>query len=258
MPRETRGDGVGFLFKNEFCAKRSTENISSFRSFEISEIQLQVASYSLHIVVVYQPGSSNGNRLSTDFFLNEFGILLEQYTTDLSKLLIVGDFNFHVDDKNSKSASDFLELLELFNLKQHVCVPTHQAGHTLDLLITRNDDDILNSIWTHDPAISDHFYIHCSLNFSKPGVSRKEIEFRKIKSIDTVCFRNDIAVSSLVQSPSDDLTELVSQYDSVLSAILDNHAPIKKWMVTIRPAAPGYTERINDEMRKRRKLERCW
>ena len=30
VPRKTRGGGVGFVFKNEFCAKRSTENISSF------------------------------------------------------------------------------------------------------------------------------------------------------------------------------------------------------------------------------------
>ena len=156
--------------------------------------------------------------------------------------MIVDDFNFHVYDKNNKSASDFLELLELFNLKQHdVCVPTYQPGHTLDLLITRNDDGILNSIWTHDPAISDHFYINCSINFSKPGVSRKEIEFRKIKSINIECFRNDIAVSFLVESPSDDLTELVSQYDTVLSAILDNHVPIKKRIVTIGPAVSWYT-----------------
>ena len=30
VPRKTRGGGVGFVFKNEFCAERSTENISSF------------------------------------------------------------------------------------------------------------------------------------------------------------------------------------------------------------------------------------
>ena len=44
----------------------------------------------------------------------------------------------------------------------------------------------------------------------------------------------------------------------MLSAILDNHAPVKKRMVTIRPAARWYTERINDEKRKRIKLERRW
>ena len=107
-----------------------------YRSFEFLEISLQSSSHSLLIVVVYRPGSSNGNKLSPEFFCEEFCNLLEHYTTDLSKLLIVGDFNFHVDDKGNKSASVFLELLEIFNLTQHVSVPTHRAGHTLDLLIT--------------------------------------------------------------------------------------------------------------------------
>ena len=71
-------------------------------------------------------------------------------------------------------------------------------------------------------------------------------------------FRNDIAASSLITNPPEDLAELVLHYDSVLSSILDKHAPIRKRVVTVRPAAPWYTERISDEKRKRRKLERRW
>ena len=59
----------------------------------------------------------------------EFGSLLEQYVTDSSSLLITGDFNFHVDNNLDKSSQDFLALIDSFNLKQHVCSPTHLAGH---------------------------------------------------------------------------------------------------------------------------------
>ena len=87
IPRETRGGGVGLLFKNEFNAKQSTENRNTiYRSFEFLEISLQSSSHSLLIVVVYRPGSSNGNKLSPEFFCEEFCNLLEHYTTDLSKL----------------------------------------------------------------------------------------------------------------------------------------------------------------------------
>ena len=70
----------------------------------------------------------------------EFGSLLEQYVTDSSSLLITGDFNLHVHNNVDKSSQDFLALIDSFNLKQHVCSPTHTAGHILDLLITRDDD----------------------------------------------------------------------------------------------------------------------
>ena len=65
----------------------------------------------------------------------EFGSLLEQYVMDSSSLLITGDCNLHIDNNLDKSSQDFLALIDLFNLKQHVCSPTHRAGHILDILI---------------------------------------------------------------------------------------------------------------------------
>lgn len=52
-------------------------------------------------------------------------------------LMIIGDFNIHVDDPNDVYAVEFLDLLESMRLMQHVDVPTHEQGHTLDLVITR-------------------------------------------------------------------------------------------------------------------------
>ena len=130
IPRETRGGAVGLLFKNEFNAKQSTENRNTiYRSFEFLEISLQSSSHSL-LIVVYRPGSSNGNKLSPEFFCEEFCNLLEHYTTDLSKLLIVGDFNFHVDDKGTKAHLIFLNCLRYLTLldmyqSRHIAPVTH-------------------------------------------------------------------------------------------------------------------------------------
>ena len=66
-----------------------------------------------------------------DHFMVEFGSLLEQYVTDSFSLLINGDFHLHVDNNLDKSLQDFLALIDSFNLKQHVCSPTHRAGHIL-------------------------------------------------------------------------------------------------------------------------------
>lgn len=43
---------------------------------------------------------------------------------------------------------------------------THSAGHTLDLLITRDEPLGLN-ISVCDPALSDHFVVHCDILIAK-------------------------------------------------------------------------------------------
>ena len=58
--------------------------------------------------------------------------------------------------------------------------------------------------------------------------------------------------------PETVLAELSDQYDSVLSSILDKHAPLQTKTVIQHPAAPWYSEEIATEKTQRRKLERRW
>ena len=67
---------------------------------------------------------------------------------------------------------------------------------------------------------------------------------------------SDLANSSLLLYPPDDLHHLVALYNSALASILDKHAPVKRCVITIRSAAPWYTEEIKTEKKKRRRLER--
>ena len=85
-----------------------------------------VARKSLRVIVVYRPP---GGAL-VGVFLEEFSRLLQETVicSEAEKLLIYADFNFHMDDMADWDATRFRELLDLFNLKQHVCVPTHIRG----------------------------------------------------------------------------------------------------------------------------------
>ena len=133
--------------------------------------------------------------------------------------------------------------------------PTHSAGHILDLLITREEPLVFN-ISVCDPDLSDHFVVHCDILITKPSFERKEIEFRKLKTIDIKMICDELFNSSLLLHPPEDLHQLVSLYNSVLAAILNKHAPVRRRVITIRPAAPWYTEEIKSEKRIRRRLER--
>ena len=130
----------------------------------------------------------------------------------------------------------------------------------MDLIITRDDDTIANNFHVQDPAISDHFAVHCQLDLVKPPFERKELSYRKLRSIDKLALNNDILKSRLMATENQSLhpSELVDLYNIELTAILERHAPLKKRIVTIRPAAPWYSDDIQLEKSKRRKLERKW
>ena len=60
-------------------------------------------------------------------------------------MLVLGDFNIHVDVPNGIYAVKFLDLLESLGLEQQVTEPTHIFGHRLDLVITRRTETLLGS-----------------------------------------------------------------------------------------------------------------
>ena len=106
--------------------------------------------------------------------------------------------------------------------------------------------------------ISDHLALFCNLSLKKPKFRKKVISTRKLCSLDTDSFREDDRNSSLVQEELIDLDSAVAQYDNGLRLLLDQYAPAKKCLVTIRPFAPWYSPIVATEKWKRRRLERKW
>lgn len=162
-------------------------------------------------------------------FFEEFSRLLGQIAAEPSGcLLITGDFNFHMDDPDNASAKRFADLLESYDLKQHVNYGTYTSGHTLDLVIARSDDSLIKDTKVKDPVISDHLAIHCVLSIQKPQFRKKLINVRKLHSLNMDSFCKDIMDSPLLQDQATDLDMMVDQYDRVLRQLLDQHAPKKK------------------------------
>ena len=73
-------------------------------------------------------------------------------------LLIAGDFNIHVDVPANADSVCLKELLESMGLQQHVNEPTHESGHTLDLIITRQCDSLLANIPVTDCVLYTNIY----------------------------------------------------------------------------------------------------
>lgn len=154
-------------------------------------------------------------------------------------LLIAGDFNFHVDRLCDNDAKNFAEILQTYGLQQHVQVPTHESGHTLDLIITRTTNDITVSSPKAALALSDNFFIECNLNIPRPSSTVNEIFYRNFKTLDFDALKTDISESLLCTSTWKNVSELAQCYDSTMASLLDKHAPLQRKVTVIRPKLLG-------------------
>ena len=138
------------------------------------------------------------------------------------ELLIMGDFNLHIDDTENIQAVRFITILDSFGLKQHVVSSTHRDGHILDLVITRDNCTPLHvsNVCVLEQPISDHKPICVRLNLEKQTNQRRIVVSRRLKN-------NRMASPRLLSMENDtSLLSLVHEYDSVLPGILDEFAPV--------------------------------
>ena len=74
----------------------------------------------------------------------------------------MGDFNFHMENIDSYSVKNMIDLLDEFGLKQHVTDTTSKhANQVLDLIITRNSESLIYN----PPKISTYLSDHASIVF---------------------------------------------------------------------------------------------
>ena len=213
----------------------------------------------IRFIDVYRPPPSTDNALTVDLFFNEFFILMDEAITSNAELLIVGDFNFHVDVSDDGNSTGFSSPIADFNLKQHVRVSTHPHSHILDLEITRSDTDVsfLTNLSTLEQPISDHKPIRFNLNLEKPLKARKTIVSRRLKGLDINKLNDAIPHSGLLdETPG--LDSLLQMYDATLLGAFAKLAPLKSRTITLHPHAPWYTDEIAAEKRPRRRLENIW
>lgn len=248
-PRSTgRGGGIAVVFRSYLKISKIT--LPLYNTFEILGLKLCVKSCSYNIFIFYRPPSS-----SMSVFLDEFASFL----TDVSAsgdLILSGDFNIHVNNNTCTTAKSFLELLDSFDLINHIHSPTHISNNTLDLLISRHNSNIISDCSVFDPLLSDHYVVKTSLNFISP-VRPPYItkQFRKISTIDHCKFSADILASALYTTSPTNLHDYMILFKSTLLQILNKHAPQKVIKVSSKQSKPFITPEIKQEKAKRSRLE---
>ena len=209
----------------------------------------------LRLVAIYRPPPSQTNKLTVTAFFREFSTLLEVLSIDPARLILVGDFNFHLDVDSDHNANIMKDMLESAGLQQHVTGATHRRGHTLDLLITRKVDNLVSDVEVVTGMPSDHHVVKCTADVGRPKPVKQVVNYRELKKINVDLFKKNIRTSVLFTNPADDLSQSVKQFENVLRELLDRHAPLKSNSMTLRPHAPWYTDELRERKWKKSQLE---
>ena len=252
-----RGGGTGIMFRDNLSVCQCTA--SEFQSFEYSEWKVTSGTQHIHMIIIYRPPYSEAHPTTTSVFLEEFSQYLESAVLCTDQLLISRDFNIHVDVTDDSDAHRFRGLLDSIGLDQCVKVSTHISGPTLDLIITRNSDQLLVSAPWADHLFSDHIPVHCNIQVEKPSFKKSQISYMKLKSMNMEALRNDLSKSDFCNNTlSLELNDLVSCYNKTLTSTLDRHAPLITKSVTKRPVVPWFSQEIKSAKKERCHAERKW
>lgn len=262
VPRANRtGGGVAVFLRKNF--KVSQIPCQPFSSMEYMDLAISYLNSSIRLITIYRPPQSKKNQSNLANFVQEFSTLLETVSLSSGYLLLNGDFNFHMDSPDDRNASIFRDLLKSFGLKQHVKARTHRCGHTLDLLIDRQEDEVISNIRTVSDLPSDHDAVLCSIAFERPNASKLHFKHRKLKNIDRNALKVDLLSHPLCSEIANDLSDsctdvndLTDLYNHTLRELLNTHAPEMSRSVTLRPNAPWYNDFLRNLKRQKRQHER--
>ncbi len=224
-----RGEGTGLLISNEwkFDLLPSLTGNSSFESHAITITH----PVEIHFVVVYRPPGQLGN------FLEELDVLLSNFPEDGTPLVLLGDFNIHLD---KPQANDFNTLLTSFDLKRVFTMATHKSGNQLDLINTRNystDNTLVTPLHT-----SDHFLITSNLTLTPDTAHTPlQVTFRhNLRSLSPSLLSS--MVSSLLPSPSQfsalDTNSATDTLCAILTSCLDRLCPLSSRPARVTPSTP--------------------
>ena len=258
------GGGLAIVYRENL--KFQFNRKMSFTQFECIYGVLNIHNTSINICGFYRPPPSERNGLTTSKFIDEWHDFISEQSVSNAECILVGDINIHIDNTNSCYTQKFNQSLGATGFQQHILEPTHCLGHTLDVLIGRDDSALIENVSVIDIGlcdnngviVNDHFALTLEINKQCEEPRHKTVSYRKLRDINIDNFKRDIKNSVNLNSTDGDVDDLTTNYVDGLKILVDAHAPLIQKTVVPRPNAAWFTEDVRRAKRLRRKHERTW
>ena len=155
---------------------------------------------SVTCIVIYRPPYSSTNKETVTKFLNKFTEWLANILGLFSNMVVLGDFNVHINDENDNKAGIFEDTITALGFNQHVTFPTHWEGNFLDLVFTETCNSIKVKPCRSGPILSNHMAVDIVMAQPSQPIQRKLINTESsrtltlISSIGTLRYQTQLQV----------------------------------------------------------------
>ena len=155
-----RGGGITVVYKASLNIKECSPSTQTSEIKEHMELTSNFKGVVCNIYIIYTPN------ISVIQFCSELSDLIESnILEDHGHLIMLGDFNIHMDTPEHPDTVTLNDFLESFDLVNYTTFPTHLSRHTLDLVIT-NSHGLIQSI-EQGHYLSDHCFIDITLHVNR-------------------------------------------------------------------------------------------
>ena len=156
-----------------------------------------------------------------------------------NNIIIMGDFNHHINKELDEDASNFMESMSSVGFVQHVDFGTHESDNILDLVFTESSNEFSVVRCTSGPFVSDHCMVICDMALTKPEIKYRDFMFCDLDSIDPEVMASEIKIEdTFLDVTPPEFENWVIQFEEALSQALDKYAPVQNKMISERNKVP--------------------
>ena len=209
--RNRNGGGVSMYIRKNipYCNREdlAVENIELI-CIEVKKPK----SKPLLIAAWYRPPNS-----SIELF-SDFEKFLQLVDDENKEIIITGDLNCNLlEQTRSQVTSRLLDVMDIFQLQQHIQTPTSQIG----------DSKILET-GAIQLGISDHSLVYLCRKISIPKEPPRIIFTRQFKNYQASLFKQELSCYLSSYVTSDDPNVLWNNFKTKFLAIAQKHAPLRQ------------------------------
>ena len=244
----TNGAGGGIIVYSKIGLNILESNLSSdFNQFSAFNI-IQENGEDINIITTYRPPSTNAENTQ------KLCDIVEQMNMNA---ILIGDINLPgIKWQNNTSDSKgrkFFETVINNNAVQLVDKPTHKAGETLDLVITKNEEIVLDVEVIDNLSKSDHNMILVELtanNATKTTTTEKIYDWNRA---DMEKLRNEFKSTNWNEIfMNKTATEMWTEFTTILNNIQEKYVPLKLRRSNNRPS--WMNQKLLRLIRKKKRL----
>nr|XP_049610836.1 uncharacterized protein LOC125988967 [Syngnathus scovelli] len=248
-PRK-KGGGVDLISNSELRVR--PRSIHVFKTFEVLIVR-STALPSFYLAVIYRPpGAYSG-------FLDDFSEFVADLVTNADNIVIMGDFNIHMNSPSEPLTSAFQTLIDTFGFTQAVQAATHKNGNTLDLVLSRGLATSNIAVLPYTTVLSDHFLIKFEILVPcQRQESNQNFSSRNFNSTTATALSELLSpATAMFPAYSGSIDNLTNEFNTTLLKAIDSVAPLRL-KTRRRWPTPWFTDETRTLKQLCRNHERRW